>query len=849
MLGSPDRKILALLLFTMWGFAVAQPIYDQLGRHPTFLVAQEAGAETIVLFTAILSLGLPTLLVALALTAGLLHRLLPPALLSVLIIVLAAVTALPPLKTIELLSDTAILGSAIITGILFFILYLRNPGLRTLCTLCSPAVLFFPVMFLFFSPVRQLLLTGEISDQQSTVPRNPVPIVLVVFDEFSSIHLVDDFGRIDAQRYPNFAALGSDAYWFPNATTVADVSHVSVPAILTGSYYQKLGERDKIPILADYPSNLFTLFENAYRLNIYEELTRLAPAGDEKSEKPAALVITSMLGDLAIVYGHIVYPEKLALSLPDISQGWGQFNQNLSDDIKTDVETFLKTMEKERSDISKIGARIKPFRKFLDSIRNTAQPSLNFVHLEMPHSPYEYLPSGRRYNRHPITGLERGRYKSATDARLGLQRYLLQVGYTDTLLGELLEKLRAEGLYDSSLIIVTADHGVSFRPNVHRRTVEKQSMGEVMPVPLLVKLPNQEEGTVIDRWVETIDILPTIADITRTTLPWATDGVSLFTKIPPERASATINRNWSTEENASFRHEDLSAEMAHAHQRMLNWFGTGTSRPDSLWTVGPHPRLLGMETDEDFSPEPRDFTVTIAQQLFLQNVEMSRDIYPGLISGTVTANDEGKSLPTELAIAINDTIRATTWISDTGEFAAMLPEAAYRQGRNTVEAFLVLRQPGSELSFLRSVNETNSYRLAGDNLVRQEDNKQIPVVPGAVQGHMVEFTIHKKFYTANTWGWAANVEQGRPADEIIIMLNGESIIAEKPTVNRPDVGERFGNDNLTRSGIVLSLPREIIDRANTVRVYARSGDIASELVYGSGSNEASRKDGTDKLSR
>ena len=64
----------------------------------------------------------------------------------------------------------------------------------------------------------------------------------------------------------------------------------------------------------------------------------------------------------------------------------------------------------------------------------------------------------------------------------GYQRYLLQLGFVDQLIGRLMDRLREEHLYDRSLIVVTADHGSELpcwgqpagreqgEPHQHRRT-------------------------------------------------------------------------------------------------------------------------------------------------------------------------------------------------------------------------------------------------------------------------------------------------------------------------------------------------------------------------------------------
>ena len=78
-------------------------------------------------------------------------------------------------------------------------------------------------------------------------------------------------------------------------------------------------------------------------------------------------------------------------------------------------------------------------------------------------------------------------------------RHLLQVGYTDHLVGQLLERLRRTGLLERALLVVTADHGYSFRVGVEsRRLSASDNVEEIAPVPLFVKAPGQTEGTVDD---------------------------------------------------------------------------------------------------------------------------------------------------------------------------------------------------------------------------------------------------------------------------------------------------------------------------------------------------------------
>ena len=130
--------------------------------------------------------------------------------------------------------------------------------------------------------------------------------------------------------------------------------------------------------------------------------------------------------------------------------------------------------------------------------------------------------------------------KGVSSIAQGYQRYLGQVGLVDTLIGRLVSRLKAEGLYDRSLIVFTADHGVSFRPNQPRRLLTEENAPDIMRVPLFIKAPHQRDGVINDRNVETVDIVPTLADLLHVSLPWTVDGQSAFDSVRSEKKQKKI---------------------------------------------------------------------------------------------------------------------------------------------------------------------------------------------------------------------------------------------------------------------------------------------------------------------
>ncbi len=97
------------------------------------------------------------------------------------------------------------------------------------------------------------------------------------------------------------------------------------------------------------------------------------------------------------------------------------------------------------------------------------------------------------------------------EAVVGL--YDAGVRYVDTRLGELFAQWKSEGIFDQSLIIVTADHGESLCDHNGRYGGHGESRQEGLLVPLIIKLPyGQFAGTRVADPVSHVDLLPTILD-------------------------------------------------------------------------------------------------------------------------------------------------------------------------------------------------------------------------------------------------------------------------------------------------------------------------------------------------
>jgi hypothetical protein len=654
-----------LHLAALWALAVAQPLFDLLGRNAEFFAVRDSTRWDIVLFAAGLVLLPPASLALLATLAGRVDRRLGRALHLLALAALVALLGLQAGARATGLGSAILLPAAVLAGLAVALAYERVAAVRSVATVLAPVPLVFLGLFLFASPAGELVLARDPEPRTIRVS-SETPVVLLVFDEISTVSLLDERGEIDARRYPSFAALASDSTWFRNAATVDAWTTNAVPAILTGVYPR----HGRLPVFSEHPDNLFTLLGSRYRLHVSESLTRLCPRSlcPRSSIRPFLPRMEELLSDAGLVYLQLALPGDLRARLPSVSGTWGAF-------LETSHERTRRRLSLHEEFVSSLGGET---------------PSLSFAHYMFPHLPWEFLPSGRRYEPADLPGFEGTRWSG--DGFLveqAYQRYLLQLGFADRLLGDVLRRLRSTGLYERALVIVVADHGVSFRPNDRRRAFVESNLEDVVFVPLLVKRPGQDDGRVVDHPVQTVDILPTIAETLSVRVPWRMDGEPLFGPPARERFLLVGDRGTFTADPA-----ELEARREESLRRQVALFGSG-AEPQGLYAIGPNPALLGRSVEDITVVAGGDARAELEQAADLRAVDLGAEEIPARLTGRVFG--EGPS-GRDLAVALNGVVAAVARsYSSAGEerFSVLVPESALRQGANEVELFWV--RPGPEL--------------------------------------------------------------------------------------------------------------------------------------------------------
>jgi arylsulfatase A-like enzyme len=146
--------------------------------------------------------------------------------------------------------------------------------------------------------------------------------------------------------------------------------------------------------------------------------------------------------------------------------------------------------------------------------RDLTRPFFLWVHLFDPHVPYAPPPEFRSdfYGGNP---------------------YLGEVGYADRETGRLIERMRADGVLDSTFVLVMGDHGeglgahgeMSHGVLAHQPTLR---------VPLILRYPDgYRAGERSQEMVSAVDVFPTLAEALKLTASTEIDGLSLYRKTVP----------------------------------------------------------------------------------------------------------------------------------------------------------------------------------------------------------------------------------------------------------------------------------------------------------------------------
>jgi len=323
-------------------------------------------------------------------------------------------------------------------------------------------------------------------------PEGRPNVLILVLDAVRADHLgCYGYAR---QTSPNIDALAAEGAVFEKAFSQSPRTHQSVPSLFTSTYPSTHGLRGLADALPRRMVLLPEVFKAAgYRTAVLSVNPYISPEfGFGKG-----------VDDFFVPGGSRIHHTVLNGLLTKTSE-YLRFLQPVLDPLLDRSRRLFPV----RGSLSGTDARTVT-RKILSWIRNPLNhPFFMYVHYLGAHAPYDPPPpfdtlfdsdyGGRPVKEHPPhLGIpypfSEGRSLGEAEKRNLIARYNGEIAHHDAALGEVFDELRASGLDNNTIVVVTADHGEEFFE--HRGWGHGRSLfDEVLRVPLIVRAPGLIPG-------------------------------------------------------------------------------------------------------------------------------------------------------------------------------------------------------------------------------------------------------------------------------------------------------------------------------------------------------------------
>ncbi len=342
------------------------------------------------------------------------------------------------------------------------------------CLLFSPVVFIFSAQMLSWPPWQDPPKTN-FAVRRAPGPR--APVFLFIFDEWSRPRSM----TADAQFrtfFKNLRKMCGQSVVFPHGRSPAGDTDWSIPRMiqqtdlrpLTGDGLMCWKDGDKIIPMVQLPS-LFQLARdhgyNGYVLGWYLPYNRmLGEQVDYCHVRRARSQGDSILSDMghALLYNLKYWTDPVSRRI----EAPVRRAQSLA---------FLRRQS------------IQQRQEILDVLRDCPTNSFALFHLMLPHRPFMWNEDGSY------------REPTAESASAGYERNLKCL---DHYVGQVVAQLRAAGKFDDALIILTSDH--SWRSDPEPQMHQEKDADRC--VPLIIKLPGQKTGAVIEDPLVTNQLKP-----------------------------------------------------------------------------------------------------------------------------------------------------------------------------------------------------------------------------------------------------------------------------------------------------------------------------------------------------
>jgi hypothetical protein len=346
--------------------------------------------------------------------------------------------------------------------------------------------------------------------------------------------LVDD-EKINTKYFPNFSALAADSIWFTNASTNHWSTVDSIPSLLTGKVRPSEKDLSLFEVLDSTHNSTLMVTEIEVENRLRKE-GRLIDNYRGKSHFLSRNPIDAAEYSYLRLYNFFRFSNPKNSVLDDPA-----YHVSLSGQI----EEFLTPA-------------------------NSKSVPLIVCHVSIPHSPFIYTHAGSKQSG-SNTYFPFAEDYDPSEYDFIYKKYREQVRFSDHILGRFISGLKKSGLYNSSLLIVTSDHGLRIWGDLFRNA------DRVARIPLIMRVPGANPSIYTEDF-QLVDLAPTILDVLHTTYQKSMfEGISYFESnrptrdkiihyFPSDMAFNYSKSGWFSTKKTSKDPKGLSANLASAFQ-------------------------------------------------------------------------------------------------------------------------------------------------------------------------------------------------------------------------------------------------------------------------------------------
>ena len=334
--------------------------------------------------------------------------------------------------------------------------------------------------FLWFGPAW----VESHGDEPAAMKYRDYNLVMVSFDALQAAH-VGCYGY-PRRVTPFFDRVAKDGYTFTNAMSVASWTVPASMTWFTGVYPSEHRMTNKYAVYSEQEKKLANLRELSPKLRTLAEIM--------KDQGYATGGFTGNAG----VSGGFGYEQ----GFDTYYYPRGKFGS-----IEQSIPRAIRWLESDQK---------KKFFLFLHGydVHGQRTPTAGYDYRFVdPDYDKKYTGSELEQELLREEGLEKGQLTlREADVRFWRAVYDEKIQRMDRQFGQFLAAFEKLGLTDKTLFVLTSDHGTEFYE--HRRFDHGFTLyDELIHVPLVIKLPGQTAGEMIEDRISSIDVMPTVLDL------------------------------------------------------------------------------------------------------------------------------------------------------------------------------------------------------------------------------------------------------------------------------------------------------------------------------------------------